>query len=82
MSDSERSSVLARAFSVYSWASKIFRIAFHWGIIPFIIVVGVTTKRELTTTRGNIKTTPSLFEIVLPVALNPDTGRPTPIIPF
>jgi hypothetical protein len=62
--------------------NRAFKVAFHWGFIPMIIAFGLTTKWDVPTSRGNVEVTPSLRELILPVALDPQTGQPKFLAPL
>ena len=81
-SEAKSGAIIKRAWWMVDHASQVFKVAFHWGFIPFIVYMGLTTKWEVPTSRGNVEVTPSLRELLLPVAADPQTGEPKFIVPI
>mmetsp|Transcript_24345 Transcript_24345/g.30971 ORF Transcript_24345/g.30971 Transcript_24345/m.30971 type:complete len:81 (+) Transcript_24345:65-307(+) len=55
----------ATKYSIVAW--KTFRVVLHWGLVPLVLVLGLSTKYQLPTSRGVKEVTPSLRELILPV---------------
>lgn len=81
MSDTS-TEMISRASYAYSKIKSVFRFAFHWGFIPSIIILGLSVPYTAHQQNSEVQVYPSLYELLVPVAYNPETSKPQFLLPW